>query len=103
MDSYQPIFDAVRSRLSSCDVSSAVQNAVASAFDISHVLPLAQQAIGVIEYELCRPSVIYRPVLSKDGNMWIALYGENLQVGCVGCGETPEKAMEDFDKAWREQ
>ena len=32
--------------------------------------------------------------------MWIALYGENLQTGVVGCGATPAEAMNEFDLAW---
>lgn len=53
--------------------------------------------------ELARaPHVLMRPSLSVDGNMWCALYGENLQDGLAGFGETPELAMADFDKNWRE-
>lgn len=47
-----------------------------------------------------RPSVIFRPKLSMDGNKWIALYGDNLQVGVVGVGESPGEAMYHFDLAW---
>lgn len=67
-------------------------------------------AIDIIKQEICfsasrhaSPSVLYRPVLSIDGNQWMALYGENLMNGVAGFGETPEKAMEAFDKAWREE
>jgi hypothetical protein len=41
-----------------------------------------------------------RPALSLDGNKWIALYGENLQEGVVGIGDSPAEAMRDFDRAW---
>lgn len=47
-----------------------------------------------------RPSAIYRPTLSKDGNAWVALYGPDLATGVVGCGMTPAEAMEEFDLAW---
>ena len=50
--------------------------------------------------ELRRPSVQFRPRVALDGNMWIALYGENLQEGVVGVGKTPELACLDFDKTW---
>lgn len=100
-DSYQAIYDAVRSRISNGDIGSVISEVARNAFDISYVIPLAQEAIGSIGYEMTRPSVIYKPRLSRDGNAWIACYGDNLQEGCVGCGETPEKAMESFDKAWR--
>lgn len=49
------------------------------------------------------PHVLMRPAVSPDGNMWCALYGEDLQCGVAGFGETPEKACADFDKNWREQ
>lgn len=58
---------------------------------------------GVAEYvsEATRPSAIYRPAISKDGDKWCALYGDNLQDGVCGFGDTPELAMADFDKNWR--
>lgn len=50
--------------------------------------------------DMKRPSYMLRPELSKDGDKWIALYGDNLVVGVVGCGDTPEAAFADFDRAW---
>ena len=50
---------------------------------------------------LTRPSYLLKPKLSIDGNQWCALYGENLQDGVAGFGDTPEAAFADFDKAWR--
>lgn len=47
-----------------------------------------------------RPSVLYRPRLSIDGNQWCALYGDNIQDGLAGFGETPAGAMYDFDVNW---
>lgn len=44
-----------------------------------------------------RPSVLYRPKLSIDGNQWCALYGDNLQDGIAGFGDTPADAMRRFD------
>jgi hypothetical protein len=46
------------------------------------------------------PSVLYRPRLMADGTKWCALYGENLQEGVAGFGDTPAEAMHEFDKAW---
>ncbi|MET3790694.1 hypothetical protein [Aquamicrobium terrae] len=51
----------------------------------------------------CSPHVLMRPRSFPDGNMWCALYGENLQEGVAGFGKTPERAVADFDKNWREQ
>jgi len=47
------------------------------------------------------PSTHFRPRLFPDGNMWCALYGENLQEGLAGFGKTPEGAMADFDHNFR--
>jgi hypothetical protein len=46
------------------------------------------------------PHVRMRPTLSSDGNKWIALYGDNLQTGVVGIGESPCEAMFHFDCEW---
>jgi hypothetical protein len=47
------------------------------------------------------PHVLMRPRLSIDGNMWCALYGENVQDGVAGFGGSPEEACADFDSRWR--
>ena len=51
-------------------------------------------------WEHMRPCVVFKPTLSLDGNMWCALFGDNLQEGVAGFGETPSKAMYAFDAAW---
>lgn len=53
------------------------------------------------EIERKRPCVLFRPSISMDGNMWCALYGDNLQDGVAGFGPSPEAAMADFDTNWR--
>lgn len=52
------------------------------------------------ERERSRPFMLLRPRMFPDGNMWCALYGDNLQEGVAGFGETPEKAAVDFDIQW---
>ena len=47
-----------------------------------------------------RPSAIFRPRIYIDGNQWCVLYGENLQDGVAGFGDSPELAMHDFDVNW---
>ena len=47
---------------------------------------------------LCRPHVLFRPHVFPDGDKWCALYGDNLQDGVAGFGDTPHKACLDFDK-----
>lgn len=53
-----------------------------------------------VERERARPFVLLRPRMFPDGNQWCALYGENLQEGVAGFGDTPEKAAVDFDIHW---
>lgn len=63
----------------------------------------ARMAGSEIEYAASRytlPSVLYRPALSIEGNQWCALYGENLQDGVAGFGDSPAAAMADFDANW---
>lgn len=43
-------------------------------------------------------AVILRLEPVKDGNQWCVLYGENLQVGIAGFGDTPYEAMLAFEK-----
>lgn len=50
-----------------------------------------------------RPSTIYKPRAFPDGNMWCALYGENIQEGVAGFGKSPALAMQDFDDNWRKE
>jgi hypothetical protein len=63
---------------------------------------LASAQVNIYEYSIAinQPSVLYRPKLFIDGNKWCALYGDNLQDGVAGFGDSPEKAMEDFNKNW---
>jgi hypothetical protein len=103
MDAYQPIYDAVRSRISNGDIGSAVESALRDA-SLGHYV---ERATAAIAEDACRaaeayaaPSAVYRPALKMDGSQWCALYGKNLQEGVAGFGDTPAAAMRDFDKAW---
>jgi hypothetical protein len=58
------------------------------------------EAANTISAEYCRPSAVFRPRLSLDGNGWIACLGDDLQVGVVGTGRSPHEAMMDFDASW---
>lgn len=52
--------------------------------------------------DAARPSMRLRPQLSIDGNQWCALFGQSLQDGVAGFGESPDAAYKDFDRAWME-
>lgn len=71
-----------------------------AANSICHAADMAKASWQEAAWEQTRPSVVFKPTLSKDGNMWCALFGENLVDGVTGFGETPAKAMWAFDIAW---
>jgi len=79
---------------------SAIREAALEKLDISWALQAATEAIRDVQYEMIRPSVLFRPSISIDGNQWCALYGDNLQDGVAGFGDTPDRAMRDFDTNW---
>lgn len=58
-----------------------------------------QQAAAAYE----RPCVLWKPRLFIDGNQWCALFGENIQEGVAGFGDSPDEAMWAFDTAWRKK
>ena len=50
--------------------------------------------------ELRRPFYLLRPRIFMDGNKWCVLYGENLQDGVAGFGNSPHLASLAFDREW---
>lgn len=67
--------------------------------NIGHYFAMAKEDMRIIFSEYARPSAVFRPNLTKDGNAWLAVYGD-LPTGVVGTGTSPEEAMFDFDKNW---
>jgi len=67
---------------------------------IAHAAQMAGLAWQNASYDQSRPSVLWKPKLSIDGDKWCALYGEDLQNGVAGFGESPELAMYAFDVTW---
>ena len=83
------------------DSYQAIHNAVSSAFGIAdHAVRCVAEEFSISAAAMKRPSVLYRPVLTIDGNQWCAMYGDDLQNGVAGFGDSPEAAMADFDKSW---
>ncbi len=103
MSDYQAIYDAVRSRISGGNIGDAVREIAWQAFDVSHQKAILQEQIGIVGCEMTRPSVLFRPTLTVDGDSYCALYGEDLVQGCAGFGFTAAEAMADFDKHWWSQ
>lgn len=102
MNEYQAIYDAVRSRISNGNVGAAIESAIRDA-NVGHYFFLAGETIKSVAYSHENPSVLYRPNVYIDGDKWCALYGENLQDGVAGFGDSPQTAMSDFDKSWRQK
>jgi len=96
-DSYQAVYDAVRSRISNGDIGAAVERALSH---VGNYFELASRRAQDVISLYDSPSAIYRPKLSVEGNKWCALYGDNLQDGVAGFGDSPAAAMWDFDCNW---
>lgn len=71
--------------------------------DISHDAYIARTAICEAAALMSRPSAVFRPTPSLDGNMYCLLFGPDLMNGVAGFGETMEAAARDFDKNWEQQ
>lgn len=57
-------------------------------------------AVEAEEYNLV---ALLNPRIFIDGNQWCVLYGENIQDGVCGFGDTPYKAVLDFNNRWNTQ
>lgn len=79
-------------------LSDTYQSMAANA--ISYAASMVQTSLQESAYEYQRPSVVFKPRLSQDGNAWIAVFGDDMATGVVGIGESPDLAMRDFDRAW---
>ncbi len=99
MDSYQAIYDATRSKIGSFNGERLIDE-ILQQFDFSHYATMIKDDMLNSSYEMQRPSVLFKPVLSVDGNQWCALLGADLQSGIAGFGDSPDLAMRDFDKSW---
>lgn len=51
------------------------------------------------EYNLFQ---MLKPKLYRDGNQWCVLYGDNLQEGICGFGDSPYKAIWNWKQAFDE-
>ena len=99
-DSYQAIYDAVRSRISGGNVGEIVADACRNAFDISHMKAMLQQDFSIAAQEMARPSVLFKPTISADGDMWCAMLGDNPVEGLCAYGKTVHEALQNFDTAF---
>jgi len=100
--SYEAIYNAVRSRITNGDIGQAVESVLRDASLSYYADRVAARAMdAAAEYD--RPSTVYKPRLFIDGNVWCAIYGEDIQNGVCGWGKSPAEAFADFDRKWCEE
>lgn len=102
----QDVYNAVRQQIYNGDVGEAIQSAMREVGISFYFDKMANQFADMVfevgsEYK--RPSVIYKPVISIDGNQYCAMYGSNPMEGICGFGTSPALAMADFDKEWAKE
>jgi hypothetical protein len=68
--------------------------------DVSNDAYLARAAIVEACAFLQAAHVRMKPRVFPDGTAWCCLYGDNLQEGVAGFGDTPAQACSAFDLAW---
>ena len=56
-----------------------------------------ESVIEAVEYN---KFALLKPKLYQDGNQWCCLYGENIQEGITGFGDTPHLAILDWNNQW---
>lgn len=72
------------------DVDSAAIDA------IEHVRDNALKVVSaVLTKHIGKPSVLYKPVLTKTATAWKVCYGDY-----IAYGNTPDVAMSNFDSQW---
>ena len=55
---------------------------------------------AAIEAEEMNLAALLKPRIFIDGDKWCVLYGESVQDGVAGFGESPRLAVYAFNKAW---
>ncbi len=65
-----------------------------------HAIAMNQETERMAIADRVAPHVVLRAKVYPDGDKWCCLYGDNLQDGVAGFGDTPAKAANDFDTMW---
>lgn len=66
---------------------------------LSLALEKFNYTMSEIKDEMTKPSVLYRPRIYPDGNMWCCVYGE-MPLCVVGFGKTPKDAVNAFNASF---
>ena len=99
MDIYQPTYDAIRSKVSGGDIGSAIESAIRDV-GLGHYAERVMCGYQEAAAETMRPCVLFKPKVYIEGDVWCAMYGDNLQDSVLGFGKSPSDAMHDFDRNW---
>lgn len=67
------------------------------------VLAQEERMYALVQESEYKLFAMLQPKIYKDGNQWCVLYGEDLQSGIAGFGDTPYKAILDWNKQWDKQ
>jgi hypothetical protein len=67
---------------------------------ICHAALMCQESIqsAVAEFGEMAMFSLLKPRLFLDGKEWCVLYGDNLQSGVSGFGDSPRKAIQDWNQ-----
>lgn len=65
---------------------------------LSHISNVGNELYEAAE-KLNSYAVAYKLIPFRDGNQWCVLLGADLQVGIAGFGDTPAKAIADFERS----
>jgi hypothetical protein len=71
--------------------------------DFSWQAAQLSEAISSVSNQMQRIFILLRPKVFLDGNQWCCLYGDDIQSGVCGFGDSPDKASWAFEKAWYEE
>ena len=78
--------------------SHCLMNQLAHQADIRHQEMLS----NIIDEGEMKIFSILQPRLFQDGNKWCVLYGENIQTGVCGFGDTRRDAIRAWNNAWND-
>jgi hypothetical protein len=53
---------------------------------------------AIVSVPLTGIAELMKPVVFSEGNMFCCLLGHDPQTGVMGCGDTPELALSDWDR-----
>lgn len=79
------------------------ENQAAIVNQFSYATEAMSNSARNIEINLSQPHILLRPKMFRDGNQWCCLYGDSLQEGVCGFGDSPYQAAMAFDGEWHKK